>query len=369
MKFKANSKNLEKLLSKVFPAIPARTPMSILENFLFEIEEGSLKVTATDLEIVLTSSIDIEAEEDIRMVIPAKLLLDIVKSLGDTVISFETSDNDKLKMTTETGTYALGYASTEDYPKIPVAEKDKTLTISGKVLRRALEKTSFAISKEAMRPAMMGMLLDMSDEGMKFVTTDGHRLAKFVNKNITFDFIEQVIIPERAITVLNKVLPDEEIKMHLGESNIAFKINDLVMVSRLIAQKYPDYQTVIPIENENLLKVNKHELLAAIKRMLIFSTSSYQQVKLSISKTIIELFSENMDSGSSAKETIMCEYDGDDLNIGFNTVYLNDVLMHLDDSDIILKLSSPTRACILESSVQKEDEDLMMLLMPVRLNS
>ncbi len=369
MEFKVNSKVLEKLLSKIIPAVPNRTPMPILENFLFDIKEGALTVSATDLEIALRSSINVSADDNIKMVIPARLLYDILRTLDETQIKFETEPNSKLKLTTENGTYNLSYTSPEDFPAIPSVNEEKQIKISGSELKKAIDQTSFAMSKEDMRPAMTGTLLEFTGDGLKFVTTDGHRLVKLVNKNIKTELEEQYIIPERAISVLSKQLTDNEVKICLSKTNISFNIGDLEFISRLIGDKYPSYNSVIPLENENSMKVKTSDLLSTIKRMSLFSASSSKQVKFSIKKNNLEVSAEDIDHGSNAKEKIACEYVGEAMDIGFNTSYVNDVLSHVNGEEVIFKLHSPTKACIIEPSSIKEDEELMMLLMPVRLNN
>ena len=198
MEFKINSKVLEKLLSKIIPAVPSRTPMPILENFLFDIKDGLLTVTATDIEISLKSSLNVAADENIKMVIPARLLYDIVRSLDETNIHFQAEGNAKLKLKTDNGVYNLSYSSPEDFPDIPVVSKEKEVLMNAEDLRKAIEQTSFAMSKEDMRPAMTGTLFEFSEEGLRFVATDGHRLVKLVYTSIKSDKNEQYIIPERA---------------------------------------------------------------------------------------------------------------------------------------------------------------------------
>ncbi len=369
MEFKVNSKVLEKLLSKIIPAVPARTPMPILENFLFEIKDGVLTVYATDLEIALKSSINVASDENITMVIPARLLFDIIRSLPETQIQFETLSNQKIKLTTDNGVYTISYSSHEDFPSIPVVSKEKEITINGTDLKKSIEKTSFAMSKEDMRPAMTGTLLEFSQDGLRFITTDGHRLVKYVNKTIQSSAEEQYIVPERAISVLSKLLSETDVKIHLSKTNISFHIGELEFISRLIGEKYPAYNSVIPMENENVLKVKTADLLSTVKRMMLFSTSNSKQVKFSINENNLEISAEDIDSGSNAKENIYCEYAGESMDIGFNTSYVNDVLSHLDEDEIIFKLHSPTKACIIEPTKEKDNEDLMMLLMPVRLNN
>lgn len=369
MEFKINSKVLEKLLSKIIPAVPTRTPMPILENFLFDIKDGSLTVSATDLEIALRSSLNIAANQNIKMVIPARLLYDIVRSLEDAQVNFFVDGKGKLKITTDKGIYSLSYSPSEDFPEIPVVSKEKEINIGGTELKKAFDQTAFAMSKEDMRPAMTGTLMEFDKDGLKFVSTDGHRLVKFINKTFTSDVHEQYIIPERAISVLLKQLGESDVKIYLSKTYASFLINDFEFISRLIGEKYPAYSSVIPLENENFLKVNRTELLSAIKRMMLFSTSNSKQVKFSIGENSLEVSAEDIDHGSNAKENIQCEYKGDPMDIGFNTAYVNDVLSHLEGDDVIFKLHSPTKASIIEPTKAEENEDIMMLLMPVRINN
>jgi len=369
MEFKVNSKELEKLLSHIIPAVPNRTPMPILENFLFDIQKGSLQVCATDLEIALKSSINVSADEDIKMVIPARLLYDVIRSLGDTQIHFETESNSKIKITTENGVYNIGFSSPEEFPAIPVVSKEKEISLAGSNLKKAIDQTSFAMSKEDMRPAMTGTLLEFSDEGLRFVATDGHRLVKYINKIIKSTSDEQYILPERAISVLSKLLGEKEVKIYFSKTNVSFHIGEIEFISRLIGEKYPAYGSVIPMENENEMKVKTSDIFSTIKRMNLFSTSSSKQVKFSIKKNSLEVSAEDVDHGSNAKEKIECTYSGEPMNIGFNTNYVHDILSHIDKDEIIFKLHSPTKACIIEPAKKEENEDLMLLLMPVRLNN
>lgn len=369
MEFKINSRVLEKLLSRIIPAVPSRTPMAILENFLFEIKDGSLTVLATDLEIALKSSLNVAADENTKMVVPARLLYDIIRSLDDTQITFKTEPNSKLKISTDNGVYNLSYSPSEDFPEIPEVSREKEVSLKGTDLKKAFDQTAFAMSKEDMRPAMTGTLLEFTKEGLRFVTTDGHRLVKYINKAVTSSVAEQYILPERAISVLTKQLGEEDVKIYLSKTHASFLFNDGEFITRLIGEKYPAYNSVIPLENENLMIINRSQLQSSIKRMLLFSASTSKQVKLSISKSNLEVSAEDIDHGSNAKENVSCEYNGDSMDIGFNTSYINDILSHLNSEKITFKLHSPTKACIIEPNEIEENEDLMLLLMPVRLNN
>jgi DNA polymerase-3 subunit beta len=376
MEFKVNSKELEKLLSKIIPAVPTRTPMPILENFLFEVKDGQLTIYATDLEISLKSSLNIVADENIKMVVPARLLNDVVRSLKETTIHFKLMSNKKINLVTDTGKYTISYLDADEFPEIPSVEADKNakdinqVSMNGLDLRQAFEKSAFAMSKEEMRPAMMGTLFEFTDDGLRLVATDGHRLVNILNKNVKAAFNQQYVVPERAVSVLAKVLDEKDVKINLTKTYVSFKLNDMELITRLIAQKYPDYASVIPLENEFLMKVNTKDIHDSIKRMMLFSTSSTRRVKFSIKTDLLEISAEDLDIGASGEERVVCEYKGDELEIGFNSAYVNDIMSHMSSEDeIIFKLHSATKAVIIEPVQKKENLDLMMLLMPVRLNS
>jgi DNA polymerase-3 subunit beta len=376
MEFKVNSKELEKLLTKIIPAVPTRTPMPILENFLFEIKDGMLTIYATDLEISLKSSINIVTDDNANIVVPAKLLYDVVRSLGDTAVHFNVAGNGKLNLSTDNGQYVLSYLNSSEFPEIPSFPEENEsddlaeTSINGLELKEALDRTAFAMSKEEMRPAMMGTLFEFVEEGLRFVSTDGHRLVNFLNKKISKDINNQYIVPEKAISVLQKVLDEKDVKLYMSKTHISFKLSDIELITRLIGQKYPDYKSVIPLENEFLMTLETKELHSAIKRMMLFSTSNTRRVKFSIKENNLEISAEDLDIGASGKENIKCEYGGDPIDIGFNSAYVNDILSHLSaEKEIVFRLHSPTKAVIVVPKEKKENEELMMLIMPVRLNN
>ncbi|MBN1638566.1 MAG: DNA polymerase III subunit beta [Ignavibacteriales bacterium] len=377
MEFKVNSKELEKLLTKLIPGIPPRTPVNILENFLFDISDGVLTVYASDLEMALKSSINVICEGNKQIVVPAKLIYEIVRNLPDDTVNFTINDNGKLTLKTEKGKYNISYINGEDFPEIPTfpapdtSEEDiHEIVMNGTDLKEALEKTVFAISKEEIRAAMMGVLFDIAKDGIRFVATDGHRLSKYHNKGYETDFVEQYIIPERAISIILKILDERDVKIFLSKTHVEFKLDEMELITRLIGKKYPDYNTVIPIENEFEMKVNTKELLQVIKRMILFSTTGTRRVKFSIESENVEISAEDLELGSSAVENIHCSYKGEPLSIGFNTGYVNDIINHItDQEEITFKFSSPSKAVIIQPVKAKENVDILMLLMPVRLNN
>lgn len=368
MEFKVNSKNLEKLLSKVIPAIPTKTPMAVIQNFLFDIKDGLLTVYATDLEIAIKSSMNIATEKNNKFVVPAKLLFDTIRALPDTVVTFTLESNQKLRLKTDRGVYNLTYLEAKDYPQIPEVKNDNEISISSDDLKRALEKTSFAVSDEEMRPSMTGILFDFAEDGLRFVATDGHRLVKFLKKSYKTDIQAQYIIPRKAIQILLKSLSDGEVKINFSKTHAAFELPEMEIVTKLIGEKYPNYNSVIPIENDNILTINRDEILSTLRRMMVFAAEDSKQLKLNIEPNELNISIENIDTSTGANETLDCEYKGEPMLIGFNTFYLNDIVTHIDSEKLIFKLSSPTKACLIEPGEVNESEEILMLLMPVRLN-
>ncbi len=376
MNFKVNSKELEKLLSKIYPAIPTKTPMTILEHFYFDLKDGVLTVFGTDLEISLKSSITVSAEGDFQGLIQAKRIYELVRSFSDTTVYFEVEEGNVLYISTENGKYKFVYQDVEDYPEIPSfpninsEEELKEVILDGNDLRFSLDKTAFAISKEEIRPAMMGLLFEFEPEGLRFVATDGHRLVNLLYKPVQVDFNEQYVVPEKAITVLQKIIDEKDVKVYFNKTHVSFKLSDIELISRLISYKYPEYKNVIPLENEFSLKVNRGELVNIIKRMLLFSVSETRKIKFSLMKENLEISAEDIDTGATADENMPCEYDGEPMDIGLNAAYLYDVLNHFaPEEEVVFKIHSPTKAIIILPNEEKENYELLMLVMPVRLNS
>jgi DNA polymerase-3 subunit beta len=369
MRFTVNSDILEKLLAKVIPAVPPRTPVQILENFLFDIRENQLTVTGTDMDLFIQSSIPVDADGRFTAVIPAKLFYELIRTLKDTQIQFEATEGNSLQMKTESGKYEIGFASPEEYPELPEVPLKSEFSISGKLLRRAIEQTQFAASRESMRAAMNGLLLDLTEDGLKFVATDGHRLVRFIYKQLQFDEPEQIIVPIKTLEALLKFLGEDEVTLRYSGTNLEFDLLNIKLITNLINQRYPAYNNVIPLENENFLTVETAPLLAAVKRMLLFDTKGFPKVKLLVDEDRVEVSSEDHEKGSRGQETISCDYKGKSMDIGFNTQFLSDMLSHVEGDKLMFRLDSPFRAAIMECTEAKEGEDLLMLLMPVRLNA
>ncbi|MCF8266735.1 MAG: DNA polymerase III subunit beta [Ignavibacteriales bacterium] len=374
MKFKVNSTEFEKVLSKVIPAVPTRTPMSVLENLAIEIKDSLMTISGSDLEIVLRASLQVEADSDISILTPAKLLYDVIKNLQDTALDITISDGFKLQIKTRNGEYSVAGLDHAQYPQIPDFPKEEnnpfSIAIKGTELKNILEKTVYIISKEEVRAALRGVLFDFSQDGMRFVATDGHRLVNYLKRDLAFEDAAQYVVPEKALIILTKVLEDHEVKISFSGSFVSFVLPGIELIGRLITQKYPDYAGVIPLSNEMSLQLNTRELLNTVKRLLPFTSGNLRKIKLFLESDSMQVTAEDMDIGNSAKEMLPCSYSNDPMEIGFNATLLNDLLIHsVEYNELLFKINTPNKAVIIEPVDRKENQELMLLLMPIRLNN
>ncbi len=373
MKFTASSAELLRALTTVGGAVPAKSTLPVLECIRFTQEDQTLKLTATDLEISIVQSLSVHFESNgggrSRIAVPAKRLLDTLRALPDLPIAFSADDDFHITLKTDQGVYKMVGFDGADYPALPEIGTDQTLRIHGAILRRAIQITSFAVSKDALRPAMMGIYFQVNGERSRLVSTDGHRLVRLTLDGVTSEQPSTFIVPEKALNLAARVAGDEEYTISVDDSYAAFDLGASRIMSRLVDENYPNYEAVIPVENDRRLIVNREAMLAAVKRVGLYSSSMTNQIRLSLSTDLIEISAEDIERSSEARETVRCEYAGEEMVIGFNAVYLNEVLSHIGADDIVFELSTPNRAGIVTPLEQREGEDLLMLIMPVMLNT
>ena len=258
----------------------------------------------------------------------------------------------------------------DEFPKIPELAGKSAIKLSGDILSRAINKTIFASGNDDLRPVMSGVFCQFSASEITFVATDAHKLVRFRRTDAEASGSSAFILPKKPLNMLKSNLRgDEEVLLEYNESNAVFTFNDLILVCRLIDGKYPNYEAVIPKENPNVLTIDRAQLLSSIKRVSIFSNKTTHQIKLKLAGSELSLFAEDIDFANEASERLTCNYDGDDLEIGFNSRFLMEMLNNLDSDEIKLSMSEPSRAGILTPSVPaNEHEDILMLVMPVMLN-
>ncbi len=371
MKFTVQSNELQKALTKIAGVVPSKSTLPILENILFELKKNMLRIAATDLEVSMSAQLEVKGNEDGTITIPAKRLMETIRSLPELQVIFiaDLSSN-KVKMITDTGEYTLMGESSEEFPTIPQFKGENQMTFDGNVLRRMIMRTVFSVSSDELRPAMTGVLLQIKKGEMRAVATDGHRLVRinYVNMNQSA-VIKDVIVPAKALNLVARSAEEGTHTMTLDTSHVQFMFGNTTLTSRLIEETYPNYESVIPLDNDKKLIVDRNLLLASARRVALYSSSTTHQVRFSLKKNELRIAAEDIDFGGEAKEKIKCDYSGDELEIGFNSVYIIDILSHIDSDEVVFQLSSPVRATIVAPSAQKEGENVLMLVMPVRLNA
>ena len=374
MKFTASSADLQRALATVNGAVPSKSTLPILECVLFEREGDALKIAATDLEISIVQRVKVSFEqngtdEKQRIAVPAKRLLDTLRALPELSVTVTTDAEFNVELTTDQGRYKMVGYDGGDYPALPALEDAQAIQADAAVVKRAIDKTGFAASKDALRPAMMGVLFQVRPERSTVVATDGHRLVKLTVDGITAEDPVDVIVPEKALSLAAKAAGDGACTVRIASGYVGFDFGDTQVIGRLIEEQYPNYEAVIPVENEKRLTVGREALLAAVRRVALYSSSMTHQIRLALEADQLAISAEDIERASEAKERVLCDYDADPMEIGFNSQYLQEVLSNVDGEDVVFEFSSPNRAGVVSPAEGAEGEELLMLIMPVMLNT
>lgn len=370
MKFIASSSALLKQLQNISGVINTNTVLPILEDFLFEIEKNRLTLVATDLETVIRTEMEIEARENGKVCIPAKILLDTLKNIPDQPLSFNIDSNYGVEITSDNGKYKVMGESPENFPKEPVADDTTSFTMTSSALISGINKTLFATSTDDLRPAMTGVFFELDTESIQFVATDAHRLVKYKRNDVSCPKEDSFIVPRKPLTLLKSALPDneDEITLNYNENHLFVTHGNLQMICRLIDARFPDYKVVIPQGNPYRLTVNRMDFMGALRRVSIFSNKSTYQVALNITGSELQLSSQDVDFSFEGNERMQCQYNGEDLMIAFNARFVIEMLGATNSEEVYMELSTPTKAGLIKPMDQKESEELLMLVMPLMIN-
>ena len=361
-----------KQLSAINGVITTNPVVPILENFLFEISDGNLTVTASDLQTSMITELQVEAKEDGSIAIPAKILLETLRNLPEQPVTFSIdSDTYSIEINSDNGRYKLAGENATDFPKIPTVSDGYSVNMSSDILGRAINNTIFATSNDELRPAMTGVFVALDETNTTFVATDSHRLIRYRRVDVVADMEHSMIIPRKALTLLKATLPAEttNVNVEFNASNALFNFDQVKMICRLIDERFPDYENVIPLDNNNTVVIKKDEFLSSLKRIVIYANKTTHQVRLKITGNELMVSAEDLDFSNEANERLVCEHDGEDLEIGFNAKFLVEMLSNIDSDDITLKLGPPNRAGIITPNEKDNEEDILMLVMPVMLNN
>ncbi len=374
MKFIVSSNLLLKQLQSISGVLSTNNTLPILDNFLFELNENELKVSASDLETTMTARLNVDMAEDEGIIaIPAKLLLDTLKTFSDIPVTLDIDkENFGISLIAGEGKYRLAGQDGEEYPRPSELEGATGIKIEADVLHNAISKTIFAASNDELRPTMTGVYVELTTENITFVATDAHKLVRYRRNDIKGDESAAFILPKKPLNQLKGILAmgDAPVDIEFNEKNARFVFKNITMTCRLIDGKYPNYNAVIPLENPNKLTLDRSPFLNAIRRVSLFSNQATYQVKFKIAGTELHLMAEDLDYSNEARERLNCHFEGNDMEIGFNSKFMVEMLNNLETDQVVMEMSEPNRAgLILPLDDENADEDILMLVMPVMLNA
>ncbi|AZI20031.1 DNA polymerase III subunit beta [Chryseobacterium taklimakanense] len=372
MKFIVSSGELWKALQTVSGVISSSQSRPILENYLFELNENNLKITASDGETTLVTSVEVKSDDTGKIAVPAKTIQDLIKTFGDHPLTLSVKESAEgsgsvLEILDEKDNFVCALDNAEDYPELPEFDAAQSVKIPAGILSEALNNTLFATSNDSLRPVMTGVLFQFGEEETNFVSTDSHRLVVYKRKDLISEPME-FIMPKKPLSIFKNILANsgDEVTIEFNENMAKFTFGNNIWICRLIDGKYPNYSAVIPKENPNVLTINRNLLLNAIRRASIMSNKSTNQVRFKLSGNILHLHAEDTEYANKADMQIPCDYNGDDINIGFSSKFLTEMLSVIGADDITMKMSQPNRPGIVEPvDGLEENEHLLMLSMPV----
>ena len=371
MKFIVSSSQLLKQLQAISGVLNSSNTLPILDNFLFEVKSNELIVSASDLETTMTTKIsNTEASEEGNIAIPAKLLMDTLKTFSDQPLTFLVDkSNFGIEIGSDNGKYKLAGQNGNEFPKKPVMENQSKAVLSASVLAEAINKTLFATGNDELRPIMSGVFCEISAEGCTFVATDAHKLVKYVRSDAIADSTASFILPKKPLNLLkNNLGVGDKVIIEYNETNAHFSFANIQLVCRLIDGNYPNYEAVIPKENPNILTVDRIAFYNAVRRVAIFANKTTHQIRLKVAGRAEHLF-RRFRFFHEAHERLNCQYSGEDMEIGFNSKFLMEMVNNLTSEQINIEMSAPNRAGILiPQDGQEEGEQTLMLVMPVMLN-
>jgi len=372
MKFIVSSSQLLKQLQVLGGVINSNNTLPILDNFLFELTENQLTVSASDLETTMSAVVDVESDSNGSIAVSARLLLDTLKTFPDQPLTFKTEGENTIEISSDQGKYDMAFFSGEEFPKSVTLSAPSSTVIPANILATAISKTIFAAGNDDLRPVMSGVFFQFSTESLTFVATDAHKLVKYTRTDVVANETTEFIMPKKPLNLLKGILAgsDSDVTIEYNDANAKFTFENTILICRLIDGKYPNYEAVIPKENPNKLTVDRASFLNSVKRVSIFSSKTTHQIRLKMAGTELNISAEDLDYSNKADERLSCDYQGDDMQIGFNSRFLSEMLNNLTANDVLIEMSLPNRAGILTPiDGTDEGEQITMLVMPVMLNN
>lgn len=375
MKFVVSSTDLLSHLQSINRVINPKNTLPILDNFLFKLDEKTLEITASDLETTMITTMVLEnAEEPGSIAIPARLLTDTLKEFPEQPLTFEVNvETYTVVINSENGQFTIVGQDATDFPQLPELKEDRaSMVINGEILQKAIAKTIFATSEDELRPVMNGIFFESNEENFICVASDAQKLVKYERSDVKTEKASSFILPKKPANLLRGILPKEEndVTVEFDEKNAIFSLTGYQMVCRLTEGQYPSYTSVIPTDNPNKLVVNRQNLHNALKRVSVYSSQGSNLVKLQLTNNQVTVSAQDIDYSISAYERLNCQYEGEEMEIGFKSTFMIEILSNIASDEIQLEMSDPSRAGIfLPMEKDNENEDVLMLLMPMMTGS
>lgn len=375
MKFVVSSTELLSHLSAISKVISSKSTMPILDNFLFQLSETELTITASDLESTLITSLELDnIEGEGAVAVPAKLITDTLKEFPEQPLTFQIDgDSFNVEIFSDNGKFSIMGQNAEDFPEQPQLDEEgaSSINVSHVVLQKGIEKTLFATADDELRPVMNGIYVELTPDYMSFVASDAHKLVRYRRTDAKAEFESSFILPKKPASLLKNLLPKEEfdVKLEFDDKNAFFTLSNYKLICRLVEGNYPSYNSVIPTNNPNKLVIDRLNFFNTVKRVSVFSNQASNLVKLNITDNQVIVSAQDIDFSISAVERLNCEYEGEEIEIGFKSTFLQEILTNISTSDVKVEMSDPTRAGLLLPAENEEDEDMLMLLMPMMINA
>ena len=368
MKFSINKNILQSTLQEHSKVIPIRTTLPILSCAVLTIKEKNLTIKTSDLEQTIVSKTEIEKGTPGDVALPLNKLLEIVSALPDEEVCFSMNEDLLVEINNTRGTYKITGRDHADFPETPKVNKKETITLLGEEVLDIIGKTGYAVSRDDLKPALCGVYLNFNEKNLTAVATDGHKLVKYAQEiKQKAKTTTSLILPIKFLNILkDNINKKNNIEIDMGENHILTKQNNLVIISRIIKENFPDFNSVIPGDNKINIKLDAQPFINCIKRVSIFSNRTTKQIVLSFSEKGVVVSAQDVETSTSAKEHTECEFEGEEITTSYNAKYLVELLQHLGDQKIEMFLGSPLTAAVFKPT--KNQQKLTALLMPMRTN-
>lgn len=372
MKFIVSSTGLFSRLQAISRVINSKNSLPILDCFLLELTDGTLSITASDSETTLSTFIEAnEYDADGRFAVNSKTILEALKEIPEQPLTFEVSESMEIVVKYQNGKYSLMGQNADEYPQSAnLGSNAVHVSLGVEVLMNGINRSLFATADDELRPVMNGIYFDITTEDITFVASDGHKLVRNKTYKARGNEKAAFILPKKPATLLKNLLPKEtgDVQIDFDDRNAMFTLENYSMTCRLIEGRYPNYNSVIPQNNPHRATIDRAAFVSGLKRVSVFSSAASSLIKLRLDMNTIQISGQDIDFSTSAEETLMCQYEGNQMSIGFKSTFLIDILNNISSQEVVMELADPSRAGVIVPVEQNEDEDLLMLLMPMMLN-